>query len=135
MKIESLWCFHQASYVYKCPMLHLFLIFGFNMYILIFINFMSKGKYILKNFHIYFAYIYIFIYFLVINCTFLVNISIFSNFHIQSQDNIYNIYYVFIKDFFSLFWFVHFEFCKLDFKDHFHFQGRWEFQDRTKMNS
>jgi hypothetical protein len=30
---------------------------------------------------------------------------------------------------------VHFEFCKLDLKDHFHFQGRWEFQDRTKMNS
>jgi len=54
------------------------------------------------------------------------------------------------SSFFSPFWFVHFDFCKLDLEDHFHlgvfflvffffsnfhFQGRWEFQDRTKMNS
>ncbi len=39
-----------------------FFIFGFDMYILIFIIFMSKGKYFLKKFHIYFVYIYIYIY-------------------------------------------------------------------------
>lgn len=102
MKIELLWCFHQASYVYKCPMLHLFLIFRFDMYILIFINFMSTGKYILKKFHIYFVYIYIFIYFLMIICTFLVNISIFSIFYIQVKI-IYIIFYFLSKSFFLLF--------------------------------